>query len=169
MGLLSDLILNITDFREIRCPNRRHCFDHEGDSEWVLSYCRLHPSLGVFSHFCRGKNWFSLTREHHAPMGHRAGNLLCSKSSLKVIPYNQGNLWNNQTSLYTRSNPPIWATWRSKGFRIHPHLAEKMGTLLFSGTLGHTVGNQIHRVNVWTLGIPKMYMGTLGYKGQISL
>ena len=68
------------------------------------------------------------------------GNLLCSKSSLKVIPYNQGNLWNNQTSLYTRSNPPIWATWRSKGFRIHPHLAEKMGTLLFWGTLGHTVG-----------------------------
>ena len=24
-------------------------------------------------------------------------------------------------------------------------------------------GNQIHSVNVWTLGIPKMYMGTLGY------
>ena len=29
--------------------------------------------------------------------------------------------------------------------------------------------NQIHSVNLWTLGIPKMYMGTLGYNIQISL
>ena len=31
------------------------------------------------------------------------------------------------------------AIWRSNGFRIHPHIAEKQGTLLFSGTFGHTV------------------------------
>ena len=28
---------------------------------------------------------------------------------------------------------------RSKDFRIHPHLAEKRGTLLLKGTFGHTV------------------------------
>ena len=30
-------------------------------------------------------------------------------------------------------------------------------------------GNQIHSSNLWTLGIPKMYMGHLGYNIQISL
>ena len=28
-------------------------------------------------------------------------------------------------------------------------------------------GNQIHCSNLWTLGIPKMYMGTLGYNIQM--
>ena len=32
---------------------------------------------------------------------------------------------------------------------------------------GVSLGNQIHSVNLWTLGIPKMYMGTLGYNIQI--
>ena len=136
MGLLSDLILNITDFRhkssqslqqkssDLRLWNRQR-MDADGNNLPLIHYLPHDQSSvgGLDIGF--------------------PGNLLCSKSSLKVIPYNQGNLWNNQTSLYTRSNPPIWATWRSKGFRIHPHLAEKMGTLLFSGTLGHTVENDV--------------------------
>ena len=43
------------------------------------------------------------------------------------------------THVIYQSNPPIWATWRSKGFRIHHHIAEKRGTLLLKGTFGHTV------------------------------
>ena len=34
---------------------------------------------------------------------------------------------------------------------------------------GGSQGNQIHSVILWTLGIPKMYMGTLGYNVQIPL
>ena len=34
---------------------------------------------------------------------------------------------------------------------------------------GMSKGNQIDSSNLWTLGIPKMYMGTLGYNIQISL
>ena len=30
-------------------------------------------------------------------------------------------------------------------------------------------GNQIDSSNLWTLEIPKMYMGTLGYKVQFTL
>ena len=56
------------------------------------------------------------------------GNLLCSKSSLKVIPYNQGRFMSNHATSYTKSNPHIWTTWRSKGFGIHPPIAEKRGT-----------------------------------------
>ena len=41
--------------------------------------------------------------------------------------------------LYIISNLPKVATWRSKGFRIGPLIAEKSTTLLFTGTLGHTV------------------------------
>ena len=34
---------------------------------------------------------------------------------------------------------------------------------------GVSPGNQIHSSNLWILGIPKMYMGTLGYNVRISL
>ena len=34
---------------------------------------------------------------------------------------------------------------------------------------GGVQGNQIHSSNIWTLGIPKMYMRPLGYNVQISL
>ena len=34
---------------------------------------------------------------------------------------------------------------------------------------GGSQGNQIHSIILWTLGILKMYMGTLGYNVQISL
>ena len=34
-------------------------------------------------------------------------------------------------------------------------------------TSGMTCDKKTKYVSVWTLGIPKMYMGTLGYKGQI--
>ena len=40
---------------------------------------------------------------------------------------------------YIISNLPKVATWRSKGFRIGPLIAEKSTTLLITGTLGHTV------------------------------
>ena len=32
---------------------------------------------------------------------------------------------------------------------------------------GVSLGNQIHSSNLWTLGIPKMYMNTLGYNIQM--
>ena len=43
--------------------------------------------------------------------------------------------------------------------------------VLTSSRVRHVMwwGNQIHSVILWTLGIPKMYMGTLGYNIQISL
>ena len=34
----------------------------------------------------------------------------------------------------------MWAIRSPKGFGIHPHLAEKRGTLLLQATFGHTVG-----------------------------
>ena len=33
----------------------------------------------------------------------------------------------------------MWAIRSPKGFGIHPHLAEKRGTLLLQATFGHTV------------------------------
>ena len=35
--------------------------------------------------------------------------------------------------------------------------------------IGVPLGNQIHSSNLWTLGIPKMYLRTLGYNVQISV
>ena len=40
---------------------------------------------------------------------------------------------------YIISNLPKVAIWSCNGFRIRPHIAEKNTTLLFNGTLGHTV------------------------------
>ena len=45
----------------------------------------------------------------------------------------------NHGMSYIISNLPKVATWRSKGFRIRPLIAEKSTTLLLSGTFGHTV------------------------------
>ena len=50
-----------------------------------------------------------------------------SKSCLNLIPYAQGHFEGNHGTLCAKSNPPIWATWSSKGFRIHPSIAEKRG------------------------------------------
>ena len=63
----------------------------------------------------------------------------CWKLSLKVIHLTWGQLFGNHGMLYIISNLPKVATWRSKGFRIGPLIAEKSTTLLFTGTLGHTV------------------------------
>ena len=40
---------------------------------------------------------------------------------------------------YIISNPHSRTIWSSKGFRIHPHTAEKTTRFLFRGTFGHTV------------------------------
>ena len=64
---------------------------------------------------------------------------LCSKSSQNVIQYNLGHFGGNHDSSYTISNLRVWAIMRSKDFSIHPHAAEKRGTLLMSRTFGHTV------------------------------
>ena len=40
---------------------------------------------------------------------------------------------------YIISNPHLRTIWSSKGFRIHPHTAEKTTRFLFRGTFGHTV------------------------------
>ena len=62
----------------------------------------------------------------------------CSKLSLKEIPYVRPHTSCNHATQYAKSNPPKWATWSSKGFRIHQHIAEKSGLLLLKQTLGHT-------------------------------
>ena len=46
--------------------------------------------------------------------------------------------------LYIISYLPKVATWRSKGFRIAPLIAEKSTTSLFTGTLGHTVAHLLN-------------------------
>ena len=53
--------------------------------------------------------------------------------------YDYGHLDGYHGILYIISNLPKVAIWRSKDFRIHPHIAEKSTKLLFNGTLGHTV------------------------------
>ena len=45
----------------------------------------------------------------------------------------------NHGMSYIISNLPKVATWRSKGFRIRPLIAEKTTKLLFRGTFGHGV------------------------------
>ena len=55
------------------------------------------------------------------------------------MQYDYGHLVGYHGMLYIISNLPKVATWRSKGFRIGPLIAEKSTTLLFTGTLGHTV------------------------------
>ena len=45
----------------------------------------------------------------------------------------------NHSTLYTKSNPHIWATLSSKGFRIHQHIAEIRGVWKVPPTVGHTV------------------------------
>ena len=63
----------------------------------------------------------------------------CSKSCLNLIPYAQGHFEGNHGTLCAKSNPPIWATWSSKGFRIHQHIAEIRGVWKMPPTVGHTV------------------------------
>ena len=60
---------------------------------------------------------------------------------MKVTYNDWGHLVDNHGMSYIISNLPKVATWRSKGFRIGPLIAEKSTTLLFTGTLGHTVAN----------------------------
>ena len=55
------------------------------------------------------------------------------------MQYDYGHLVGYHGMLYIISNLPKVATWRWKGFRIGPLIAEKSTTLLFTGTLGHTV------------------------------
>ena len=57
------------------------------------------------------------------------------------MQYDFGHLVGYHGMLYIISNLPKVATWRSKGFSIGPLTAEKSTTLLFTGTLGHTVVN----------------------------
>ena len=66
-------------------------------------------------------------------------NSLCWKSSLKVVHLSWGQFFDHHGMLYIISNLLKVAIWRSKDFRIRPLIAEKSTTLLFNGTLGHTV------------------------------
>ena len=54
--------------------------------------------------------------------------LLTPKSSLEINQYNLGHFGGNHVTSYTKSNPPAVAIRRSKGFEIHPLIAEKRGT-----------------------------------------
>ena len=53
---------------------------------------------------------------------------------------------------------------KSKYLDLENITLQPRGVLTFS-RVRHAMlrGNQIHSINVWTLGIPKMYMRTLGY------
>ena len=73
------------------------------------------------------------------------GNSLCWNSSLKVIHLTWGQCFDHHGMLYIISNLPKVAIWRSKDFRIRPLMAEKITTLLFRGTFGHTVLLQYSR------------------------
>ena len=64
---------------------------------------------------------------------------MSKKHGLQSTHYNKGHLVGNHGMSYIISNLPKVATWRSKGFRIRPLIAEKSTTLLLSGTFGHTV------------------------------
>ena len=70
-------------------------------------------------------------------------NSLCWKSSLKVVHLSWGQFFDHHGMLYIISNLLKVAIWRSKDFRIRPLIAEKSTTLLFNGTLGHTVSVRI--------------------------
>ena len=49
------------------------------------------------------------------------------------------NLLQSFQFICTKSNPHIWATWSSKGFRIRQHVAEIRGVWKVPLTVGHTV------------------------------
>ena len=51
----------------------------------------------------------------------------CSKLSLEETPYVIRLTYCNHKTFYKKSNPHIWATWSSKGFRIHQQIAEISG------------------------------------------
>ena len=67
------------------------------------------------------------------------GSQLYHTSVSNVIHFGKCHLAGNQGMSYILSNLPKVATWRSKGCRIGPLIAEKSTTLLFTGTFGHTV------------------------------
>ena len=46
---------------------------------------------------------------------------------------------------------------------------ERRGLTFVKARTDGAQGNQIHGSYLWTWEIPKMYMGTLGYKGNITL
>ena len=63
----------------------------------------------------------------------------CWKSTLTLTHYDQGVSEGYCAMSYIISNPHSRTIWSSKGFRIHPHTAEKTTRFLFRGTFGHTV------------------------------
>ena len=92
-------------------------------------------------------------------------NSLCWKSSLKVVHLSWGQFFDHHGMLYIISNLLKVAIWRSKDFRIRPLIAEKSTTLLFNGTLGHTVllGNirQIASLKHHVVGFHGGFLATL--------
>ena len=110
--------------------------------DWLLGERNPHWDLGWKIYF---PAFVTVTYENPVeiallPLDHLVRNCLSWKSSLNVTHYNWGHFCCNHGMSYIITNLTIMAIWRSNGFRIHPHMAEKQGTLLFSGTFGHTVG-----------------------------
>ena len=68
--------------------------------------------------------------------------------------HNNGPLVGYHGMSYIISNLPKVATWRSKGLRIRPLIAEKTTTLLFRGTFGHGVGCVIAKAGWRNLYLP---------------
>ena len=141
-GLHSDMIWRKSDFRKIwhlQCGDSVNLGRVDFDYGVTLAdgLLLLQQDGGT------SQNSVSQTRVHeqnrHAVHVGFSKNLIISKSCLNVIHLHWGTLDGNTGLSYIISNPHMVATWRSKGFRIHPLIAEKKTTLLFQGTFGHTV------------------------------
>ena len=72
---------------------------------------------------------------------------------------------------FTEIAPVIWESIAAKVQETHQsmYLAPGSRNVLTFLRIRHVnyQGNQIHGSNLWTLGIPKIYMGPLGYNIQI--
>ena len=109
--------------------------------DWLLGERNPHWDWGWKIYF---PAFVTVTYKHPVeiallPLDHLVRNCLSWKSSLNVTHYNWGHFCCNHGMSYIITNLTIMAIWRSNGFRIHAHIAEKQGTLLFSATFGHTV------------------------------
>ena len=129
-GLLSSFIFYISRFLENQTGRQIYILiltDWGIENAWICSWL-------IYSMMQK----YSLTQRHcHEKPAMRWAQMsdflqVCvgSKWSLKVIQYHQCHFRSNHATSFTKTNPPIWAIWSSKGFRIHPHIDEKRGTLL---------------------------------------
>ena len=88
---------------------------------------------------------------------------LSVRSALYFVTRQHCCIWKHSTAADTCACEGTKKGLAAKAYRPDPR------RVLTSSRVRNVMkrGNQIHSVDVFTLGIPKMYMGTLGYKVQI--